>query len=249
MSLIAKWLIRLNDRSKAQIESLPLRHSLIEWDLAAPTAPCPAVDLPQLEHKWSTTGFGELPHCGYRIGRCGLNVVILGRGNGAVAKNQLDHGIVNAKAIQIGCQASPKPMPTVPEDTCSPKHIFHFALVASVQVKRMLEVLTRYFAVALAGQGITVNTISPGWIEDTVLNSLPSAVQDEIRNWHKGGWTPMGRLGTPADVGNAVALLCSDEANWITGQQLIDVDGGASLMDAHLPQENDSAGKDGASLR
>ena len=46
----------------------------------------------------------------------------------------------------------------------------------------------------------------------------------------------MGRLGTPADVGNAVALLCSEEANWITGQ-LIHVDGGASLMDAHLPLE------------
>lgn len=81
-----------------------------------------------------------------------------------------------------------------------------------------------------------LRSISPGWIEDSVLNSLPSAVQDGIRDWHKGGWTPMGRLGTPADVGNAVALLCSDEANWITGQ-LIDVDGGASLMDAHLPLE------------
>ena len=46
----------------------------------------------------------------------------------------------------------------------------------------------------------------------------------------------MGRLGTHADVGNAVALLCSEEASWITGQ-LIDVDGGASLMDAHLPLE------------
>jgi NAD(P)-dependent dehydrogenase (short-subunit alcohol dehydrogenase family) len=34
----------------------------------------------------------------------------------------------------------------------------------------------------------------------------------------------------------AVALLCSEEANWITGQ-LIDVDGGASLMDEHLPLE------------
>jgi enoyl-[acyl-carrier-protein] reductase (NADH) len=46
----------------------------------------------------------------------------------------------------------------------------------------------------------------------------------------------MGRLGTPADIGNAVALICSPEADWITGQ-LIDVDGGASLMDAHLPLE------------
>jgi len=108
--------------------------------------------------------------------------------------------------------------------------------VAMGAAKAAMEVLTRYFAVALAPRGITVNTISPGWIEDSVLNSLPGPVQDVIRDWHKGGWTPMGRLGTPADIGNAVALLCSEEAGWITGQ-LIDVDGGASLMDAHLPLE------------
>lgn len=46
----------------------------------------------------------------------------------------------------------------------------------------------------------------------------------------------MGRLGTPTDIGNAVSLICSDEAGWITGQ-IIDVDGGASLVDAHLPLE------------
>jgi NAD(P)-dependent dehydrogenase (short-subunit alcohol dehydrogenase family) len=51
--------------------------------------------------------------------------------------------------------------------------------------------------VALAGRGISVNTISPGWIEDSVLNSLPCSVQDGIRDWHKAGWTPMGCLGTP----------------------------------------------------
>jgi NAD(P)-dependent dehydrogenase (short-subunit alcohol dehydrogenase family) len=110
--------------------------------------------------------------------------------------------------------------------------------VAMGAAKAALEVLTRYFAVALASRGITVNTISPGWVEDSVLNSLPAAVQDAVRNWHRSGWTPMGkgRLGTPADIGKAVALLCSEEAGWITGQ-LIDVDGGASLMDAHLPLE------------
>src|SRR5207247_2580961 len=90
--------------------------------------------------------------------------------------------------------------------------------------------------VALAKRGITVNAISPGWIEDSVLNTLPDAVQDMVRDWHKGGWTPMGRLGTPADIGNAVALLCSEEAGWITGQ-VIAVDGGSSLMDPGLPLE------------
>ncbi len=48
--------------------------------------------------------------------------------------------------------------------------------------------------------------------------------------------TPMGRMGTPADIGNAVAMLCSPEASWITGQ-LIYADGGASLVDTLLPLE------------
>jgi NAD(P)-dependent dehydrogenase (short-subunit alcohol dehydrogenase family) len=108
--------------------------------------------------------------------------------------------------------------------------------VAMGAAKAAMEVLVRYFAVALARRGITVNTISPGWVEDSVLNSLPEAFQTGIREWQERGWTPMGRLGTPADIGNAVALICSEESSWITGQ-LIDVDGGASLVDAHLPLE------------
>ena len=108
--------------------------------------------------------------------------------------------------------------------------------VAMGAAKAAMEVLVRYFAVALASRGITVNTISPGWVEDSVLNSLPEAFQTGLREWQERGWTPMGRLGTPADIGNAVALICSEEAGWITGQ-LIDVDGGASLVDAHLPLE------------
>ena len=100
--------------------------------------------------------------------------------------------------------------------------------------KSALESLCRYFAVALAPRGITVNTISPGWIEDSVLNTLPDAVVQMIRDHHMNGWTPMRRLGTPADIGNAVTLLCSSEAGWITGQ-LIAVDGGMGLMDPALP--------------
>ncbi|HUJ23342.1 MAG TPA: SDR family oxidoreductase [Bryobacteraceae bacterium] len=102
--------------------------------------------------------------------------------------------------------------------------------------KAALECLVRYLAVALARRGITVNAISPGWTEDSVLNSLPEQVQDLIRNWHTRGWTPMGRLGTPEDVGNVVALICSEQAGWITGQ-VIYADGGASLMTPEVPPE------------
>jgi NAD(P)-dependent dehydrogenase (short-subunit alcohol dehydrogenase family) len=102
--------------------------------------------------------------------------------------------------------------------------------------KAALESLVRYFAVAVAKRGITVNAISPGWTEDSVLNTLPEQAQQLIRDWHVRGWTPMGRLGTPQDIGNVVALLCSDKARWITGQ-VIYADGGASLMNPEVPPE------------
>jgi len=108
--------------------------------------------------------------------------------------------------------------------------------VAMGSAKAAMESLVRYLAVALAKRGITVNAISPGWTEDSVLNSLPSQVQDLIRNWHIRGWTPMGRLGTPEDIGNVVALFCSAQAGWITGQ-VIYADGGASLMSPEVPPE------------
>jgi len=106
--------------------------------------------------------------------------------------------------------------------------------IAMGAAKSALEVLCRYFAVALAPRGITVNAISPGWTDDSVLNTLPDALQQIIRTHQEDGWTPMRRLGTPADIGNAVALFCSKEAGWITGQVLA-ADGGASLMSAALP--------------
>jgi NAD(P)-dependent dehydrogenase (short-subunit alcohol dehydrogenase family) len=102
--------------------------------------------------------------------------------------------------------------------------------------KAAMESLVRYLAVAVAKRGITVNAISPGWTEDSVLNTLPTAAQDLIRNWHERGWTPMRRLGTPADMGDVVALFASDQARWITGQ-VIYADGGASLMNPGVPPE------------
>jgi enoyl-[acyl-carrier-protein] reductase (NADH) len=46
----------------------------------------------------------------------------------------------------------------------------------------------------------------------------------------------MGHLETPEDIGNVVALFCSDRASWITGQ-IVYADGGASLMTPEVPPE------------
>jgi NAD(P)-dependent dehydrogenase (short-subunit alcohol dehydrogenase family) len=107
--------------------------------------------------------------------------------------------------------------------------------------KAALETLVRYVAVALAPRGVTANCVSPGWVlgqagtlDATVINGLPVEVQQVIRDWHEGGWTPMRRLARPADVADAVLLLCTREAGFVTGQTL-HVDGGASLMDAFGP--------------
>lgn len=102
--------------------------------------------------------------------------------------------------------------------------------------KAAMECLVRYFAVTLAKRGITVNAISPGWTEDSVMNTLPRQAQDLIRNWHERGWTPTGRLGTPEDIGNVVTLFCSEQSSWITGQ-VIYADGGSSLMNPEIPPE------------
>ena len=112
--------------------------------------------------------------------------------------------------------------------------------VAMGSAKAAMESLVRYFAVALAPQGITVNGVSPGCVfgtddrQATVLNTLPSHVQQSTQSWHEQGWTPMRRLATPADIGNAVKLLCQEDASFITGQ-ILHVDGGASLMDTAFP--------------
>jgi len=144
-----------------------------------------------------------------------------------------------AKAFLVGTRAAEKLMPNggrIVAITYARGGLFGSwqSWVAMGAAKSALEVLVRYFAVTLAPRGITVNAISPGWTDDSVLNTLPDAVVQMIREYHENGWTPMRRLGTPADIANAVSLFCTKEAAWITGQ-VVAADGGMGLMDAALP--------------
>lgn len=74
--------------------------------------------------------------------------------------------------------------------------------------------LTHALAVSLAGK-VRVNSISPGWIDNAyTVYSGPDAVQH-----------PAGRVGTPLDIANMVLYLCSDQAGFITGENIC-IDGG-----------------------
>ncbi|WP_336053818.1 SDR family oxidoreductase [Streptomyces sp. CA2R101] len=89
--------------------------------------------------------------------------------------------------------------------------------------KAALESQVRYLAAELAGRGITVNAVSTGKI-DKGDATLPGEMVKAL-----AGRTPAGRLTTPEDIADVVALLCTDEARWIQGQ-VITADGGLCLV-------------------
>ena len=74
---------------------------------------------------------------------------------------------------------------------------------------------SRSMANELASHGITVNTVAPGWIPTERHENDPQEDKDAYLKT-----IPLGRWGKPDDVGNAVSYFSSDEASFITGQNL-----------------------------
>jgi 3-oxoacyl-[acyl-carrier protein] reductase len=96
---------------------------------------------------------------------------------------------------------------------------------AYAAAKGALDGLMRTIALEHGRDGVTVNSVAPGWI------ATASSEPDELE---AGRYTPVGRPGTPDEVAAAVAFLCSAEASYITGQTLV-VDGGNVVQEHHGP--------------
>jgi NAD(P)-dependent dehydrogenase (short-subunit alcohol dehydrogenase family) len=91
--------------------------------------------------------------------------------------------------------------------------------------KAGLHALTHNLAIELAGHHIRVNAVAPGAVGTPALERWVPKDEIDATLETFAPFHPLGRVGTPADVANAVTYLLSDKADWVTGT-ILNVDGG-----------------------
>jgi 3-oxoacyl-[acyl-carrier protein] reductase len=83
--------------------------------------------------------------------------------------------------------------------------------------------MVKTWARELGRKGVRANAVCPGFVETTILSSIPEKVLDAMR-----ARVPLGRLAKPEEIANTYAFLASDEASYINGA-VIEVSGGATI--------------------
>lgn len=135
---------------------------------------------------------------------------------------------VNAKAPWLCAIEASKLMPdggsivNITSQGSSKVLPYYFSVGTS---KAALESLTRYLAVELAPQGISVNAVSGGYVQTGALDHFPNRES----MLEAGRSTPAGRMVTAEDIARVVAFLCTEDAAMIRGQVIV-VDGGYTLL-------------------
>ena len=99
--------------------------------------------------------------------------------------------------------------------------------------KAAIALLTQQMAIEWGSHGIRVNAVAPGLIDAGMSEPIYA---DPVTRHARESKVPLGRLGVGDDIANAVLFLASDEASYITGQNVL-VDGGVTMaMIANLPR-------------
>ncbi|MGW7271423.1 SDR family oxidoreductase [Streptomyces sp. NPDC054864] len=99
-------------------------------------------------------------------------------------------------------------------------------IMTYAMTKGALDVFTRNLSKVLGSRGITVNAVAPGIVDTDINAAWLRGDQNTDARTGAAAMSALGRVGTPADIADAVAFLASDDGRWVTGQW-IDVTGGS----------------------